>query len=224
MEISANTVKLLQNFASINSNIVIQPGNTIMTISEAKNILSQATLTEQFDSVIGIYDLQNFLSVLDLVDNASVQFKDNYMVVGGNAGRSMLKYYYADPEMLTSPSKPINMPKADVSFTLDQPTLNNLKRAANILNHTQLVIEPDGGSIKLSIVDIENTTANTYSIVVEGEYNTDNFKFVLNINNLKLITDDYKVDISSKLISQFSSVTHDVKYWIALEKTSIYGV
>tara|TARA_R110000822_G_scaffold194194_4_gene332489 strand:- start:2985 stop:3659 length:675 start_codon:yes stop_codon:yes gene_type:complete len=224
MEISANTVKVLQNFASINSNIVIQPGNTIMTISEAKNILSQATLTEQFDSVIGIYDLQNFLSVLDLVDNASVQFKDNYMVVGGNAGRSMLKYYYADPEMLTSPSKPINMPKADVSFTLDQPTLNNLKRAANILNHTQLVIEPDGGSIKLSIVDIENTTANTYSIVVEGEYNTDNFKFVLNINNLKLITDDYKVDISSKLISQFSSVTHDVKYWIALEKTSIYGV
>ena len=224
MEISANTVKLLQNFASINSNIVIQPGNTIMTISEAKNILSQATLTEQFDSVIGIYDLQNFLSVLDLVDNASVQFKDNYMVVGGNAGRSMLKYYYADPEMLTSPSKPINMPEADVSFTLDQPTLNNLKRAANILNHTQLVIEPDGGSIKLSIVDIENTTANTYSIVVEGEYNTDNFKFVLNINNLKLITDDYKVDISSKLISQFSSVNHDVKYWIALEKTSIYGV
>tara|TARA_R110000796_G_scaffold59802_2_gene138029 strand:- start:4523 stop:5197 length:675 start_codon:yes stop_codon:yes gene_type:complete len=224
MEISANTVKLLQNFASINSNIVIQPGNTIMTISEAKNILSQATLTEQFDSVIGIYDLQNFLSVLDLVDNASVQFKDNYMVVGGNAGRSMLKYYYADPEMLTSPSKPINMPEADVSFTLDQPTLNNLKRAANILNHTQLVIEPDSGSIKLSIVDIENTTANTYSIVVEGEYNTDNFKFVLNINNLKLITDDYKVDISSKLISQFSSVNHDVKYWIALEKTSIYGV
>jgi len=224
MEISTNTVKLLQNFASINSNIVIQPGNTIMTISEAKNILSQATLSEQFDREVGIYDLQNFLSVLDLVDNASVQFKDNYILVGGNAGRSTLKYYYADSEMLTSPSKPINMPKADVSFTLDQSTLNNLKRAANILHHTQLMIEPDGGSIKLSIVDLENTTANTYSIVVDGEYNMDSFKFILNINNLKLITDDYQVEISSKLISQFSSVNHDVKYWIALEKTSIYGV
>jgi len=45
----------------------------------------------------------------------------------------------------------------------------------------------------------------------------------LNINNLKMITDDYQVDISSKLISQFSSVNHDVKYWVALEKLSTYG-
>ena len=75
MEISASTVKILQNFASINSNVVIQPGNKIMTIAEAKNVLSEATVTEQFDKQVGIYDLQNFLSVLDLVDNPSVQFK-----------------------------------------------------------------------------------------------------------------------------------------------------
>jgi hypothetical protein len=86
-----------------------------------------------------------------------------------------------------------------------------------------MVIEPDNGSVKLTVVDPENTTANTYSIMVEGEYNTEDFRFVLNINNLKMITDDYQVDISSKLISQFSSVNHDVKYWVALEKLSTYG-
>lgn len=223
MEISANTVKLLQNFASINSNIVIHPGNTIMTISEAKNVLTQATVPEDFNNVIGIYDLQNFLSVLDLVDNASVQFKDSYMLVGGNAGRSMVKYYYADPEMLTSPSKPIDMPEPNVSFTLDLSTLNNLKKAASVFGHNQMVIEPDSGSIKLTVVDPENTTANTYSIIVEGDYDTEEFKFVLSINNLKMIADDYQVGISSKLISQFTSVNQDVKYWVALEKTSTYG-
>ena len=223
MEISAATVKILQNFASINSNVVIQPGNKIMTIAEAKNVLSEATVTEEFDKQVGIYDLQNFLSVLDLVDNLSVKFKDNYMVVGGNAGRAMVKYYYADPEMLTTPQKPIDMPLADVSFTLEQSTLNGLKKAASIFGHSQMVIEPDNGSVKLTVVDPENTTANTYSIMVEGEYNTEEFRFVLNINNLKMITDDYQVDISSKLISQFSSVNHDVKYWVALEKLSTYG-
>ena len=85
------------------------------------------------------------------------------------------------------------------------------------------MIEPDNGSVKLTVVDPENSTANTYSIMVEGEYNSEDFSFVLNINNLKIIADDYQVDISSKLISQFSSVNHDVKYWIALEKTSTYG-
>ena len=223
MEICANTIKVLQNFATINSNVVIKPGNIIMTISEAKNILSQANVTEQFDTEVGIYDLQNFLSVLDLVDNASVQFKDNFMVIGGNAGRSMVKYYYADSEMLTSPSKPIDMPSADVSFTLEQSTINSLKKAANVFGHNQLVIEPDSGAVKLTVVDPENTTANTYSIIVEGGYEVDSFRFVLNINNLKMIADDYQVDISSKLISQFSSVNYDVKYWVALEKTSTYG-
>ena len=223
MEISASTVKILQNFASINSNVVIQPGNKIMTIAEAKNVLSEATVTEEFDKQVGIYDLQNFLSVLDLVDNPSVKFKDNYMIVGGNAGRAMVKYFYADPEMLTTPQKPIDMPQADVSFTLEQATINGLKKAASIFGHSQLVIEPDNGSVKLTVVDPENTTANTYSIMVEGEYNTEDFRFVLNINNLKMITDDYQVDISSKLISQFSSVNHDVKYWVALEKLSTYG-
>lgn len=223
MEISASTVKILQNFASINSNVVIQPGNKIMTIAEAKNVLSEATVTEEFDKQVGIYDLQNFLSVLDLVDNPSVKFKDNYMIVGGNAGRAMVKYFYADPEMLTTPQKPIDMPQADVSFTLEQATLNGLKKAASIFGHNQMVIEPDNGSVKLTVVDPENTTANTYSIMVEGEYNTEDFRFVLNINNLKMITDDYQVDISSKLISQFSSVNHDVKYWVALEKLSTYG-
>ena len=86
-----------------------------------------------------------------------------------------------------------------------------------------MVIEPDSGSIKLTVVDPENTTANTYSIIVEGDYDTEEFKFVLSINNLKMIADDYQVGISSKLISQFTSVNQDVKYWVALEKTSTYG-
>jgi hypothetical protein len=223
MEISAETVNVLKNFSNINANIVIRPGNKIMTISEAKNILAEAQVKETFDDVVGIYDLSEFLNMLGLVDTPSVRFEDNFMNINGQSGRELIKYYYADTEMLTSPTKPIEMPEADVWFDLDMNTLNGLKRAASIFGHGQMVIEADDGAIKLSVNDPENSTANTYAVVVDGGYNKDVFKFVININNLKMVSDDYKVKISSKLISEFSNSDATLKYWVALEKSSTYG-
>lgn len=223
MEICADTVNVLKNFASINGNIVLKPGNKVMTISEAKNILAEATVPETFDSIVGIYDLQEFLNVLGLVDKPSVKFGDASMYIGGHGGRALVEYYYADPEILTTPTKPITMPAEDVWFSLDESTVNGLKRAASIFGHNQLVIEPDDGSIKLSVVDPENATANKYSILVDGGYNEDKFKFVLNITNLRMIPDTYQVKISSKLISEFTGENTNTTYWIALEKTSTYG-
>lgn len=223
MQISAETVNVLKNFAFINSNIVLKPGSKIMTISEAKNILAEATIPEQFDNIVGIYDLQEFLNILGLVDTPSVSFGDQYMRIGGSGGRALVNYYYADPEILTTPTKPITMPEADVWFDLDETTVAALKRAATIFGHNQLVIEPDEGAIKLSVVDPENATANNYSILVDGGYNNDQFKFVLNINNLKMLQANYQVKISSKLISEFTSEDSNIKYWIALEKSSTYG-
>lgn len=223
MKISADTVSVLKNFAAINSNIVINPGNKIMTISEAKNILAEASVEEDFSNTVGIYDLQEFLNVLQLVDAPSLKFEDNFMRIGGNGGRAMVTYYYSDPEILTTPSKPINMPEEDVWFTLDDGTANSLKKAAAVFGHGQLVIEPDNGSIKLSVVDPDNSTANEYSIIVDGGYKSDKFKFIVNIANLKMIPGSYNVKISSKLISQFSNEDSSVVYWIALEKSSTYG-
>ena len=40
MNISEETLDVLKNFASINPNIVIKPGQQLKTISEAKNIMT----------------------------------------------------------------------------------------------------------------------------------------------------------------------------------------
>lgn len=223
MEISANTVNVLKNFASINGNIVIKPGNKLMTISEAKNILAEAVVPENFSEQVGIYDLQEFLNVLNLVDQPRVRFESNWMDIGSQSGRELVKYYYADTDMLTTPTKPIDMPDADVWFTIDETTSAAIKRAASIFGHTQLAIEPDNGSIKLTVVDPENATANQYTVQVDGGYNNDSFKFILNINNLRMVQDTYEVKISSKLISQFKNESGSLTYWVALEKSSTYG-
>ena len=223
MEISAATVNVLKNFSGINGNIVIRPGNKIMTISEAKNILAEAEVAETFDSIVGIYDLTEFLNMLGLVDTPRVRFEDSFMNINGQSGRELIKYYYADTEMLTSPTKPITMPDADVWFDLDVSTLNALKRAASIFGHGQMIIESDDGAIRLSVSDPENSTANTYSVIVDGGYTQDTFKYIINIHNLKMISNDYQVKISSKLISEFTSSDGNLKYWVALEKSSKHG-
>ena len=61
MELSENTLSILKNYAGINSNIVIEKGNTVKTISEAKNVMSSASIVEDFPQAFGIYDLNEFL-------------------------------------------------------------------------------------------------------------------------------------------------------------------
>jgi hypothetical protein len=224
MELSNYTMQALKNFASINSNVVIHPGNTIMTMAEAKNVLGYTTVSESFPQTFGIYDLQEMLNVLGLVDNPRVRFEDNYVLIGDSTGRVEIKYFFSDTEMLTSPSKPIEMPEPDVSFTLDQGTLNNLKRAAAALGHNEVSITFVDNVIRLSILDTENSTSNTYSIDVDGECSLSECNFIINITNLKMIPGDYKVDISTKLISQFTNTSEelDLKYWVALEKSSTF--
>ncbi len=86
-----------------------------------------------------------------------------------------------------------------------------------------MIIESDDGAIRLSVSDPENSTANTYSVIVDGGYTQDTFKYIINIHNLKMISNDYQVKISSKLISEFTSSDGNLKYWVALEKSSKHG-
>jgi hypothetical protein len=77
MELSDKTLNILKNYASINPNIVFQEGNTLKTISVARNVMSQTSLEETLPSSFGIYDLNEFLSVLSLVDKPNLTFSED---------------------------------------------------------------------------------------------------------------------------------------------------
>jgi len=225
MELSENTLNVLKNFSGINPNMMIRSGNTIKTISEARTVLSTAVVDADFPKDFGIYDLNEFMGVLQLVDTPNLKFEDDYVIVNDSTGRSKVKYFYSSEETLTTPQKDITMPEANVKFKLDNETLSKLKRAASALGHTEISISGKDGVLSLSVVDSKNKTSNVFSIDVSGEFDNDvAFNFILSTNNLKILPGDYEIEISSKLISQFKHTSLDVKYWIALEKTSTFGV
>jgi hypothetical protein len=223
MEMTEQVQQVLKNFAGINPNIVVEKGNTIRTLSEGRNVFGKATVDVDFPIKFGIYDLNEFLSVLSLVDEPKLTFSESSCTVADTTGRSNIRYFFTDTDHLTTPTKDIKMPDADVMFNIGNDTLNKIKRAASSLGHSELSITPNNGSIALTVFDSENPTSNTFSVDVDGRYSTDKFNLILSIANLKVLPGDYQVDISSKLISHFTSTDSGVEYWIALEKTSSYG-
>jgi len=223
MELSEKTLTVLRNYATINPNVVINEGDEIKTISEAKNVLSSAKLDVQFPKTFGIYDLSEFLSVLSLVNSPRLTFEDNYVLVGDSSGRTRIKYFYSDIDILTVPSKDIVMPECEVSFSFDKETLSRVKRAASVLGHNEMSLTVVDNVLVLSVIDQNDKTSNVFSIDVDGTYKNPNFSFVFNISNLKMVEDDYRVDISSKLISHFVNDESGIQYWVALEKSSTYG-
>ncbi len=225
MEFSDNTMTIFRNFSDINQNILVKEGNILKTISEARNVLASAELEDTFPKCFGVYDLSEFIGVTNLVDKPNLSFEDEYLTISDSTGRSKIKYFYSSMDTLTTPSKDITMPEAEVTFKLESAVLDKIKRAASTLGHSEVSITDSGGSINISVVDTKNPTSNVFSIDIAGEYPEDTkFNFILNISNLKIIPDDYEVEMSSKLITQFFNPRMKVSYWIALEKSSTFGV
>jgi len=223
MELTEKTLEVLKNYASINSNIVFNEGNVVKTVSEAKNVLSTSTLDVEFPKQFGIYDLNEFLSTLSLLDSPNLRFEDKYVVVSDSVGRSRIKYFFSDVDMLTSPSKDIVMPECEVTFTLQRDTLLKIKRAASVLGHAEVSLSNAEGRLSLNVIDNNDNTSNVFSIDVDGSAGDVPFNFIFNIANLKMIDGDYTVGVSSKLISHFRNNTSGIEYWVALEKNSSYG-
>lgn len=222
MQLSTDTLALLTNFGSINSNIVLRPGQQLKTISEAKNILAIADIVEDFPSDMGIYDLNEFLSTYGLVDNAILQFEGTSVLIKNNTNR--VRFYFAEPSILTSPDKDITMPNTEVNITLTEESLSKIKKAASVLGHTDVGIVGTGESISVQVFDTKDSSANTFELDLGPNTTGHTFSFVMNISNMKLIDGEYDVFISSKLISKWVNKNKPVSYFIALEKTSSFGV
>ena len=221
MKLSDKTISVLKNFSSINQSILFKEGNKLRTISVMKNILAEATVSEDFSRDFGIYDLNQFLNGLSLHQDPELDFaQDGYVVI--REGRSRSKYFFADPNVIvTPPEKAINLPSEDVCFQLSTEQLDKLLKASAVYQLPDLSAIGENGVVKLVVRDKKNDTSNDYAVVV-GE--TDNeFCFNFKVENIKVLPGTYEVVVSQKFLSRFTSKNHDLTYYIALEPDSTFG-
>ena len=222
MKLSDKTLSVLKNFSSINQSILFKEGSKLRTISVMKNILAEATITEEFTKDFGIYDLNQFLNVnTSIFKSPDLDFSnDGYVVI--REGKMRQRFFFADPNVIVvPPEKEISLPSEDVCFELSTEQLNTLIKAAAVNQLPDISAVGEAGVVKLVVRDKKNDTSNDFAVVV-GETENE-FCFNFKVENIKVLPGTYEVVVSQKLLSRFTSKNHDLVYYIALEPDSTFG-
>jgi len=223
MKISKQTLTILKNFTSINSNLLVKPGTKISTVAPAKNVMAEVTVNEKFDTEFGIWDMNKFLGTVSLFKDPDFEFGDKSVIISGNNGSSVT-YYYSEPKLLTVPTKSINMPEAVVTFDLTETLFDEIVRSSSVLQLPHLSITTDGDKIVGVVCDKNDPTCNKYIVELADKTDDSSFSFDFRIENLKFLPGEYEVKIAKSVISQFSHKDISLKYWVALESTSHYNI
>ena len=239
--LTTELIRVLTNFAQIETSFIAQPGSRCTTMNTEKTIFASYECEDElFPKELGIYDLAKFLSVIKLMTKVSregiqypeIEFDEKFLILRSADGNE-LKYFFADVSVLPKPPiKPPAFPAdPEVVFSLSTETIKHLQTVSSTLGCDHLMIYPEDGTIHMQVTDINNASTNVYTekldpndvISVQGD--TFNIIYDLNRWKLDLESPEYLLQQSSKLISQFIgrlSATSQIEYWIGQEFKSSY--
>lgn len=214
MKISDKTVKILQNFATINQGIVINPGKTLKTINDDGSVSAEANIDESFEHTFGVYDLKKFLNILSLNKNPDLTVTDTQLKVHGDKSTVSIRH---------TNTKLIKSPPADRSivatYLLTFPlTLADLKWIANtstVLGTKHIAFKGENGRLTCHICDIEGKIVDEGSLEL-GETDL-TFKAVILVEKLKLMSGNHDVSIAKSCVL-FANKDIKVRHWVALLK------
>ena len=223
VNLSKNTFSILKNFATLNSNLLVKPGNVIKTITPSKNGMAVATVEETFDTEFGIWDLNKFLGVVSLFNNPNFTFGEKSVKIK-NGGDSVVNYYYSEPRLLSVPTKDVNMPPVDLSIELTEKNFLELQKASSVMQLPDLIFTSDDDNIIVMVSDISDPTSNSYKITLaNSESPVPEFMFHFKMENIKILQGDYKINFANNIVGEFVNKNIPLKYWFAMEaNTSRY--
>lgn len=220
MKFTKQTIDILKNFSQINSSIMLNKGSFIMTKSLNSVTYAEAEIPDVIDEDVGIYDLNSFLNMLNVVGPDAEIIHDistGQIIIRGQKMKIVERS--ADETTIIKPKKRLVMPVADLVFQINAGDFEKLIKASRMMKLTDLSVEPIDG--KLIITAKSKESESTFSVEV-GEYEGNNvFNFDMKIDNMQFINSDYKVEISSKGAAKFSS-DNGVAYVVVLESTSTF--
>jgi hypothetical protein len=219
MKLSSETLTVLQNFASINSNIEFKKGKTLKTISPGKGLLATATLTDEFDEDFCVVDLNQFLVVYNLNKDTEIELKDKDIVF--KAGRSKTNYRKTErSNCVLPPEKDLVLPTVELDITIQEQDLASALKSASVLKSSHIAVETnsDNTLVLLTACDPADDSAHINSIELGDNDTGKEFSFVFSVDNMKMIPGEYKLQASSKGIAQFKNTKVDIQYFMAMEK------
>ena len=214
MKLSPETIRVLENFNTINPSILITPGNVLRTQSVTKSIFARVEIPDTFENEFAIYDLGSFLSVLSIFNDPDIRFDDNCCYI--SEGSSEMRFVFANKNMITYPQgDDLRFPE-DVyaEFLLKADELARLSLAFRNMKFKHVNIESDGQKVYLCSANNDNPSTNKYKQYI-GESDREFFA-VIPSKDLKVFEDkDYHVKVANGIVMFKADNTPDMKYYFA---------
>ncbi|BCV01235.1 MAG: hypothetical protein CM15mV41_0460 [Caudoviricetes sp.] len=131
----AQLLKFLRTFVRLINQSLSNLAHTLLLLASTKTFLlslkSKSSLIRRFLFTIWCIPWRSVSLDSPKIDTT----ESNYVTVSDTAGRSKTRFFYADPDIITQPpEKEINLPSCDVDFILPANALQQLQRAASIIN------------------------------------------------------------------------------------------
>jgi len=187
--------------------------------------MASTSIIEDVPYDFGIYDLSEFIAVIGMFDDPNFEFDDDQKFVRVKGSTGSIKYFFSDIDNLTVAKKDVVMPDPEIKFDLTNSQLNQIRKASGAMKLNNLVVTRGNNGVTLTVTDISNPTSNEFSIDIDKcNIDTDkNFELIMDISLFKFIVSDvYSFGLSSKRIASVNASS--TNYWVALEKTSTFGV
>lgn len=206
------TIDILKNFAGINTGILIKKGNRLETVSGEKNILASVSVEDTFPVEHAIYNLNEFLSVLSLLNVPSLEYGKDSVVL--SSGGTKVRYVYSSPTTVVSPPD-IDLSVKDpiLSFDLTDTQLAQILKASSVMQLPDLLLTDTG----LQVYTKKNKTGSNYSLVPENLVGKAGTVLNLSVALLKLLPGNYSVKASDAVVEFRSKDIPSLVYFVAVE-------
>jgi hypothetical protein len=223
--VSSTVQKILKNFATISSQVLLAEGKTQKTIAQGKSVLAIAELPDAWPQETGIYDLDKFLGILSLDSKPEIEFGEEAMTI--TSGASSVNYRYSDPTtILVPPNKTLPTDKPAVEFTLSEAAFSRLGKVVSMLDLDLVVfsvsVNGDEKSVSVAAKDSKNPVSHTAKIVVPSEDIVAHQDFTADLSfkseHFRLLMDGaYTVHLAKWPYGFFTHKTEPVSYFIVAQ-------
>lgn len=221
MKISKETIKVLQNFASISNNLRIYPGNELATISPQGSIFAKVTVADTFPVDVSIYELNSFLDLISYMENQEVEFGEKSLTISNNG--STFEYRYADPSVIIAPpqGKSIELTNNLYQFNLTTADIEMIRKAIGLTGAEHVTIESKSGQVSLKVGNDKRGLGQSKVLGTAAK----DFKALLNVETFLVTADNYTVTLSEKegklFLHFLPTTTSTPQYWLALDPKSV---
>lgn len=217
--------------SKIQKNLYIDSStNQLRTLSNEDDVFLSTTIDENFDSDVGIYNIDDFLACVNMLDNPKITCYEKYISIKDQKNDDEFIYICASKSILkTPPEKDPVFPTEAHSYQLQvtDNDLQKIRRAGAVLGIDEVVFSfKDLKCPKIIVKNPKTDTTHSFSLSIDTDKytytnNGDEGKdFVFNISKLKMMSgESYNVTISESSISKWENVdkqTFDLHYYIAV--------